>query len=264
MSDLLETAKTTYRSYLNGGLREAVAGSASAGKAYWIVGFSYRILAISHLLADGDSAVFRRLMAKAGHSRLDYMRGLKDAEPQDKSYWCGSKNVGFFHSLVAGDLDTANELAALAPRTHTKGVEYEEDFLFSHFCQQLLTASDDSESLQRICDRWDEVLEGKGSPKLNVSRAFLAADDTAFDEALDEMITEYEQAMADWRTRTDYREDLGATEGNLFVNGLAILRLAEIRGLHPRDEHPFMPSMARVPLDDSLPSFNLWRDPDAA
>jgi hypothetical protein len=51
---------------------------------------------------------------------------------------------------------------------------------------------------------------------------------------------------AAWRKTPAYRVEVDATEGSLFVLGLAYLRLAELRGLETRPEHQGMPSLARV------------------
>ncbi|HEY8924018.1 MAG TPA: hypothetical protein VIU64_06530, partial [Polyangia bacterium] len=53
-------------------------------------------------------------------------------------------------------------------------------------------------------------------------------------------------------------DELRATEGALFMNGLAILRLAELAGLPRLGDYPTVPALARVAKDQLAPPAADW------
>jgi len=215
----------------------------------------YRVLAIAVLLEDGDPAPFASLLALSGQTEC-FLRSIDLA--QHPAQLIGSRVEPFCDALVAGDLQSARTIAQLAPVHHQDGWEYEDDFLAAHFLQRLLVGSDDA-ALSRVLDRWEQVLEGQGSPSLDVSRALLARDPEALDEALRATVQDLLRKQEVWRKSTTYNAQVDATEGSLFINGLAVIRLADMRGMSLPEEYELMPSLARVPLGGALPPPESWR-----
>jgi hypothetical protein len=50
-----------------------------------------------------------------------------------------------------------------------------------------------------------------------------------------------------------------AAEGQIFVEGLAVLRIAELKGLKISGEYPLIPEISRVPLGTPLPAEDAWK-----
>lgn len=99
----------------------------------------------------------------------------------------------------------------------------------------------------RILDRWGSVLQGKEDGYLRVCRALLARSATDFNQALEGVIAERILAFKKKPRDEGPNGELRRTEGALFMNGLALLRLAELCGLETSREYPTLPGMARVP-----------------
>lgn len=252
MNPHVAQARTNYEYYLETGLSEAVAGQPGDGKAYWIVGYSYRILALCALLEDADSARFGALLSKSAQSQLELYRAPRQGV--ESQYFAISKNPSFLNALAAGDLETARWLVELAPE-HQADTEYEEDYLYYAALQRILL--EDDEGYAPIAARWDEVVEGAASSKRQLCQALVDRDSAAFAEALGELIEQFRDAMEAWKQKIDYREELGAVESQVFTNGLGLLRLAEQRGLTTESEYDFLPASARVPV--GAPPFDEWR-----
>lgn len=256
MNPHVAQAKSNYEYYLQTALPEAKPKAPGDGKAYWIVGYSYRILALCALIDDADADGFARLLAKSAQSQLEFYRApRKGVGPE---YLAISKNGAFMSALAAGDLDTARALVAVAPKFLSE-TEYEEDYLYYAALHHILL--DDDESFRAIAEKWSDVTGGEASPKSRICRALVDRDSTEFAEALGELIEQFDDAMKAWKQRVDYREELGAVESAIFLNGLGLLRLAELRGLKTELEYQFLPSIARVPVGRA-PAFESWRDPE--
>lgn len=256
MNPHVAQAKSNYEYYLQTALPEAKPRAPGDGKAYWIVAYSYRILALCALIEDGDADTFARLLAKSAQSQLELYRApRKGVGPE---YLAISKNGAFLSALAAGDLDTARALVADAPKFLSE-TEYEEDYLYYAALHHILL--EDDASYRAIAKKWNDVTGGEANPKSRLCEALVDADSAAFGEALGELIEQFDDAMKEWRKRVDYREELGAVESAVFLNGIGLLRLAELRGLTTEPEYEFLPRIARVPVGRA-PAFEAWRDPE--
>ena len=215
----------------------------------------FHVLGIAVLLQDASPTSFASLLELSAQAEV-YLRelDLSEAPKQRKA----SRSMPFSDALAAGDLGTARAIAAAAPVQFLDGWEYEDDFLEAHFQHRLLLAPDDMASLSQILERWEAVLEGAASAALDASRALLGNDAAALDASLRELMREREKKYEAWRKTSAHNPELDATEGQISVPGLALLRLAELRGIATRREYPFMPSVARVPVGTPVPQPGSW------
>lgn len=215
----------------------------------------YHLLALAVLLEDANQRAFAGLLALAGQTDVRLRSLDLSAHSRERA---ASRSVPFSDALAAGDLGTARAIAQLAPVHVQDGVEYEDDFLRFHFHHRLLVMPDDEVALRVVLDRWATVVGRAGSTHLDAARALLDRDADDLDEALDRLITERRGTFAAWRKRPDYREEIDATDGVIFVHGLALLRLAEMRGIKTRPDYEYMPDLARVPRGTPLPPTGAW------
>ena len=215
----------------------------------------YHLLASAFLLEDSDQRGFACLLALSGQTDL-YLRGQDlSAHPR---WLAASHSLPFADALAAGDLATAGAIARLAPSAWLKGHEYEDDFLQAHLQHRLLVAPDDEAALRAILTRWEAVVGSAGSAELDAARALVDRDVAALEDALHRVVHQRQTRLAAWRRRPDYRDTLDATEGAIFVPGLALLRLAELRGLEIRREYDLLPGLARVAAGGVLPGPGEW------
>lgn len=222
------------------------------------IALRYHTLGIVSLLADADQAKYARFLCLAGQVDV-YLRGLDlSADPKHNA---ASREIPFADALAAGDLDGARAIARLAPAVHQEGFEYEDDFLRAKFMHLLLLAPTDQAALARTLDRWNEVAEGAPTEYHALSLSLLQRDATAFDDAVHAVLARRRGKLAEWRKTPNYRVESDATDGGLFVFGLAYLRLAEFVGIPTAADYEDMPAQARVPLGTNLPKPNSWMAP---
>lgn len=258
-SDDVRTIRENQRFQVRHALEEIRGGQGPQEVAFFSLMFGYRLLAICAMLEDADVDGFAALLAKSGFARLEFLNRAAPGQRIPEKFVCGSKNLGFSSALAAGDLGTAVAIARLSPRGHFEGVEYEDDFLFFHFLHSMVSDPKDEDTLRRILARWEEVLDGGPSSSRAVCEALLGGDGKDFDAAFEGFVGGRKKDLEIWKESLTYDAGLDATEGKIFVEGLAVLRLAEIKGVPTQREYDLVPDLARVPVGTPLPPADSWR-----
>ncbi|RKH08384.1 hypothetical protein D7X74_31715 [Corallococcus sp. CA047B] len=221
----------------------------------------YRVLALCTLLQEADTEGFAGLLCKAGQARLAFLelasQGTRRYEP---GFLLASDNCGFSDALASGDLDTARAIARLSPARHGQDLEYEEDFLFTRFLHLWVLAPRDTAGLELALERWASVVEeGDPDTRLSACRALMEKSPDRFSLALQALVTERKREYRAYRKQLDFDEEVAATTGKVYLDGLALLRLAELEGLGPLPAYELLPELARIPLGTPLPGPQAWR-----
>ncbi len=257
--DPLQLAQSQYSWYLKESLAALPVHPQAPAPHLFNIAHCYRILALCALLQEADVDSFRDRLCKSGHTWLYLLNLRAHGQQIPPQIICTSKAFAFSCSLAAGDLSTAHAIAALSPTSHLEHVEYEDDFLFFRFMLSLLHQPDAEEPLQRLLERWKQLLGGAHTARLEVCDALLARE--RFEERFEGYVGERLQELTQYRRRLDFNPTLMATEGKIDMEGLALLRLAELRGLLVQHSYDLAPSLARLPLEGRLPPPEAWRIP---
>jgi len=228
-------------------------------EAFFSASWSWRILGLCKLLAEADVQAFADYLARAAQARLEFLGKVREGLPCNPEYVCASKNLSFTGALAAGDLKTAREIALLSPTSHFPAVEYEDDFLYFHLLHRLSIAPNDTAGHAAILARWLEVREGDESGALVACRGIVARTPQDFTAGFASFIAKRQEGLAQYRESPSFNEKLFAAEGQIYVEALALLRLAELRGLPTEPEYPLVPAIARVPVMENPPARNAWR-----
>lgn len=232
------------------------------GLSYFEAAYMYRRLALCDLLEDARVDRFHVFLRKSALVRLHFLRLVQQGHATQPLYVCGSENRSLVDALATGELGLAADIASVSTDKPTPSLEYEDDFLLYEFLRRsaLALKSGDWSSLPALLPRWEQVLEGGDDPYLDVCRVLLARDSKAFHEALLALIADRELRFREVKDESGPNADLRWTEGPLFLNGLAFLRLAERLGLPTEPEYPTIPRLAR--LEVPLPALrsDAWMD----
>jgi hypothetical protein len=228
-------------------------------EAYFSAAWSWRILGLCRLLAEADVQAFSDHLARAAQARLEFLGKVRGGLASDPEYVCASKNLPFTGALAAGGLTTAREIAVVSPTSHFPAVEYEDDFLYFHLLHRLSIAADDTVGHKAILARWLEVREGDESGALVACRGLVTRTPADFTAGFASFIAKRQQGLAEYRESPSFNEKLFAAEGQIYVEALALLRLAELRGLPTEPEYPLAPEIARVPVMEAPLARDAWR-----
>jgi immunity protein 49 of polymorphic toxin system len=208
----------------------------------------YRAIGICLLLQDADTDAFFHWLIQAAVARRHQLRGLQRAGLAREPVRRASLLAGFVDAVAASQWALAGEIAALSADAWMEGEEYEDDFAWGRFLHLAARDTPDLMALRAEMVRLEHALEGGTSVRLDLCRALLSRDQSAFDAAFDALLAEHEASTTAILESDSSRAQDVCFEPNrlVLVEGLAVLRLAERLGLRTRREYPFCPGAARL------------------
>ncbi|MGB3292230.1 MAG: hypothetical protein WBB01_04440 [Phormidesmis sp.] len=189
----------------------------------------YRRLGVCQLLTTGSAEPLFEALRKGVSA---FLLGLPRMAEDDK---VTSRAGVLWDALVCDRWDAAVEIARHSRSIVNPAWEHEDDFLYVWFLMTRYLRDDgslDAEERQRdLLARWDDVLEGQHDPRRDLCEALLHRDTTAFRAAFEAVGDARE---AELRRRLDDHAlptDVAAWALPVWLEGLALLRLAESDGL---------------------------------
>ncbi|MFY2558300.1 Imm49 family immunity protein [Corallococcus terminator] len=231
------------------------------GRPYVEVAWFYRRVGLCELLSEARTDRFFVYLCKSAQARLSLLQRVAGGRPAQQQHTCASKNFSFMDALAAGQLELASRLARMTTDRHEPAHEYEEDFLLHHFLHRLTLGDPAADELRPLLARWEAVLQGDVTCHLVLCQALLTRDTEQFHRALADAIAQRAATFKE-RKSDGGPQDVALTEPHVYVTGLALLRLAELRGMETFREYPTLPRLARIPLGLAPPPTDSWLKPD--
>jgi Immunity protein 49 len=215
-----------------------------------------RAHALLWLLVKADAQTCFRDLTFSAHVRRHFLQ--KSKRHQQVTYYCtASRMAPFLDAVAAESTDVARDIAALTPPEWMERDEYEDDFCYARFLHLWVTGGTPPEEMAEILDRFERALEGAPSTRLDVCRALLARQEPEFRDAFDALIAERQDEVKAKLERI-VANPVVTLDCQVFVEGLALLRLADGLGFRTEPEYPGCPKLARARskvgrLPDRLP-----------
>jgi hypothetical protein len=232
---------------------------AKVGPLYERLSTNLRVIGGCALLLDGDTDGLYAGLTRSGHAHA-HLLARRAKEPAVRSPHLATGNsAAFFDTLAARNFDLARHIASLSPTEWWRGEEYEEDFCFASFFHLLLQASAPvRDVLTRTLDRFGEAAGDDDKAKLLVCQALAARDQKAFDEGFDALLDSRAETLKEDKERFwPDGQIVYRVNSRLYIEGLAILNVADMLGLATADEYRYCPRLARLPATKGFPA-NLW------
>jgi len=219
------------------------------GRTFRDVSRLFQALAICQLLVEGDADEYRENLVRSGHARRYYLRRSRD-EGNDENRFLGlSRSEAILDALVAGDIQLARDIADLSTERWNSTWEYEDDYCFYLFIHTLVKSAGEgfpAPQLAAILDQFEIALEGGVSPHLDVCRALVSQDEDEFADAMQSLIVWKEEQLDAKRPSITPPYFLFWPASFVYIEGLALLRCAEITGVHVEAEFTLCPSESRL------------------
>ena len=225
---------------------------ASKGDACTELVLKTQALAIIVLLARGDSDGFHHNLIRSALWRRSFLEMLRDAAVNDAYHQCASRIQGIHGALAARDFDTALNIVRLTPTDFRKQMEYEDDYCIARLTHHLLVNDLAEDEVANLIARYAE-LDDEEAPRLRVLRAILDADSVAFGAAFADLIDARAMAIEADRERGQLEDAEVLAHRYVYIEGLALLNLAERHGIMIDDEYRFCPPAARAPMQRPFP-----------
>ncbi len=208
---------------LRGRVPAVQTGSASFADVQQLCGF-FRTRGLAKLFLSGvarDCVTDLRKSASAFAYFLDR---------SDQSGVIASQVTPLFDAIVVNDRDVAMRIARSLRPTWNEGWEFEDDFLYVRFLTSRFFLDASADELTDILSRFEQIVDGDASPRLDICRAILAKDKDDFEASLDALIDEWTAVQARKIESGVLSPEEVATSGRVFLEGLALIRLWESTG----------------------------------
>jgi hypothetical protein len=215
------------------------------GAIYEQIEECFKALACCHLLRNADPAKFQRNLIWSALGRREFLLRCELEKNQEDHRRARSRSDAVFAALAAGDSALAREVGDRAPMDRIREGEYQDDFAYHMLIYEILREAAPA-MLATALAAYETALDGGPSERLTVCTALTSADGPAFEEAFQALLSAQVTKMEDERAVNEAVATF-EPQSRLFIEGLALLRLAEQRGIVPSSpEYPLCPSMARV------------------
>lgn len=227
---------------------ETRAQPALAGEEHEELSRCYRALGICQLSGDADVDGFFHHLIQSALTRRHYLDAVHASDGGDPRHRRASFIDPAFDAIAARQWKLADDLFRLAAHAWTEGEEYEDDFCYAEVVRRL--ATDAPEPPEPLLARWREVLDGGSDRRLDLATALIARDTAALSESLTALLAEREskaRAIADPEDGSALADEPTFFPNHwISIEGLALLALAERRGMEMPDLFKACPPLART------------------
>ena len=217
------------------------------------VSTKFRALAILTLLVKGESDFFYHNLIRSGKSREAYLLRLRRVGITGDHHQASGRYEPLLDSIAAGDQELSRLIVSLSLSDFQQGHEYMDDYCYAQVLHRLVQDVPPMRDIAVLVSQFEAYQEGDSSPRLGVCRALAQSNQDGFEQAFDELLNEREAQIAADQERGELEEPHVIAQRRVFVEGLAILRLAELRGLKTEPEYRYCPSLARIPMKAPFP-----------
>jgi len=164
----------------------------------------------------------------------------------------------FFDAVAVQDHECARLIAEYSRTTWNPELEYEDDFLYFYFLMKHFYLSSKTEECQELLNRYEDVLQGAEDPKLSMCQAYLDGNQENWEESFCAFLDSRSDQKQRLIQKGALSQEEAATEAKLNVEGLALLRLSEMKGFTTQRDYLGTPSSARKHLSLEFP-VGAWR-----
>jgi hypothetical protein len=212
-------------------------------------------LGICNLLLYADPDRFYENLVRSGHTRRYFLKKSREEGNSGDYQLAISRWDSFLDVMAAGYFPLARDIASLSVTHWTRAGEYEDDFLYRLFLHNFIGPPDPQRDLrlQDVLMRWSTWLSGEPSARLDCCAALAARDAAAFEKSFDDLVAQREAEVAAQSKMAIAADICFEPCSRIFVEGLALLRMAKAIGMTPRDEYPLCPAIARMPPTKPFP-----------
>lgn len=210
-----------------------------------------RALACYRLLKHGSSDSFYHNLIRSALTRRHYLRRCIEAGALTEHFRGCSRYLALCDAITANDFALAQEIVDLSPTEFLQGHEYEDDYCYGRVLH--LIVSGNVQTASSVLAQFSRYLEGEETGRYLVASALVAVDQTAFQKAFARLLDDRQLEIDADLQRHQMESPHIVVARRVFIEGLAILQLAERVGLRTEHEYRFCPSIARIAMVRPFP-----------
>lgn len=223
------------------------------GEAYVRISDDFRILACGAVLMDLDVDAFSDYLYCSGVTYLELLDGCR-AGTVDPYYAWRSRGTAFLDVVAIGAHELARRIdERRSAERHGEQGEVAEDFEYQNLLALLTLDPENEAGWRAALEALQSAVGGGTSTRLDVMASLVAGDPEEFVSAFDDFLEAWATGVAEDRAAGRLSPYEDATVANLCAEGLALLRIAESRGIEVRDEYPGIPDCVLAHRAEAFP-----------
>ena len=209
-----------------------------------------------NFLLNLDIKLFYVSLYKGAKTYLDLLL-LRKSVNLDEYYLCRSRGTPLLCALAIGDYSLATAIAENSLPFHSQ-MEYEDDYQSYSLLPLLYSCIENSEAIAKGLEIFENTLEGDPSARLDSVKAIYEKDEKLFNESMLLLIEQWRESVKKKRRSDKIEPMYDKTSANIFVEGIALVRLARQNGLDSDLSYSFIPdeilmhSIKEFPVQFSL------------
>lgn len=212
-----------------------------------------RSLGIMVLLSSGNSDRFHHNLIRSARLRLAFLQRCIAEGRTDAHDFVAGILEPLHDAMAAADWPLAQALTLAAPAEYRPGHEYEDDHWHALALRRLLAGPAERAAQEDTLERLARALGDPEHPRVAVLRALAEKQQGAFDDAFERLLDLRESEIAEEVQRGGLASPSTLARRHVYVEGLALLRLASRAGLTPAADYRLCPALARVPMHEPVP-----------
>jgi hypothetical protein len=201
----------------------------------------YRTLGLCELLLEADTEQFVLCLVDSALMRRYFLERCKHEGRWDHPECRASYIAPFCDAVAVGQRSVAVDIKRSTPPSRFEGYEYESDHAYAWMLMCLADPEASGDVLECMLHDYEVALGGRPEARLAVCRALVEQNEAAFHPAMLELLAQFEAGVEQAEARA-YRFD---DHERIFVEGLALLRLADDRGIATSEHYRYCPALAR-------------------
>lgn len=204
-----------------------------------------RSCAIVALLAQGNVDGFHHNLVRSGRTWLAFLERCRRENDNGQHHFVAGRFEPFLDACCAREWELATMLANRAPDQFCAGHEYEDDHCYARILGLLVSERRGTGECEQLLAQMLRYLAGDDSPRAALARALLDRSDQGFHDGIEKLIAARRNSIEAARARGQLEEPPTVAQRRVFVEGLAMLAIAEHLGLATQPEYSMCPSLAR-------------------
>lgn len=219
---------------------------------------NYRKISIAVLLSEANTDAFYGSLYLSARTYVFLLKHVREYPDVDPYYLCKSRAEPFWDAVVADDMVTAREIATLATSGWKQGLEDEDDYCYFDFIMALVENPANVSLLEQKVQKFKTVMEGDTSVRFDICSALMQLNSDDFKHSLCELIDERDTNLKEEIEYESLSPEDAQTEAVVFIEGIALVKIAKLLNMAVGNQYKFIPSLAFVASSDSFSPEDPW------
>lgn len=218
----------------------------------------YRQIGIAMLLDEMDVDALYENLYQSARAYAFFLATVRNDPEADVYYARRSQADPFWDALAGDDRASAREICTLVTQELQRGMEDEEAFHYYDFVMTLVEGTQEQGVLEEKLMRFEQILGETESHSFNLCAALLQREAGLFVEALSDRIRAREIYFEQAREQAWLEPGPAQTEAFVFVEGIALVKLALSLQMAVEEQYKFIPNLVFTPPSPDLERIDPW------